>query len=72
MGELEQALVDARRSEVHIDFALQHLGKALVDAGRPARAATLLEEALELRRERGDAQLIESTEFALARARELS
>lgn len=68
--ELEQALADARRAGAYLHYALQHLGKTLLDAGESARAVALLEEALELRRTRGDAELIESTEFALARARE--
>lgn len=65
---LEEALLAARGSGAYLDFALQHLGKALVDAGRPALAVAPLEEALELRRKGGDAELIESTERALARA----
>jgi len=69
VAELEQALDSARRAGTLVDFALQHLGKALLDAGEQARAVTLLEEALELRRRRGDAELIESTECALATAR---
>ena len=67
--ELEHALAEARRSGTHVDFALQHLGKALIDAGSSGRAVTVLEEALALRRERGDAELVESTRLALARAR---
>jgi kanamycin kinase len=69
VAELEQALADARHGGAYVDFALQHLGKALVDAGGHERAVRLLEEALELRRDRGDAELVESTELALARAR---
>jgi tetratricopeptide (TPR) repeat protein len=53
------------------DFALQHLGKTLVDAGRPAEGVPLLEEALELRLATADAELIESTRLALDRARAL-
>lgn len=51
------------------DFALQHLGKTLVDAGRPAEAVPLLEEALELRRAAGDGDLADSTRLVLERAR---
>jgi tetratricopeptide (TPR) repeat protein len=69
VSELEQALIDARRTGAYVDFALQHLGKALIDAGEPEQAVTLLEEALELRRRRHDAELVESTELALVRAR---
>lgn len=69
VAELEAALSDARHAGSHVDFALQHLGKAVLDAGDPTRAGILLAEALELRRRRGDAALIESTELALARTR---
>jgi tetratricopeptide (TPR) repeat protein len=51
------------------DFALQHLGKTLVDAGRTAEGVALLEEALELRLAAGDAELVSSTRLALDRAR---
>jgi len=51
------------------DFALQHLGKALWNAGRPREAIPLLEEALALRRATGQASLAASTEEALAAAR---
>ncbi|MBD0329460.1 MAG: hypothetical protein ICV64_05080 [Thermoleophilia bacterium] len=46
-------------------FALQHLGKALLDAGDDAGARACLGEALALRRARGDAELVASTEAAL-------
>lgn len=69
--ELEYALAEARRSGAYVDFALQHLGKALIDAGSSERAVIVLEEALALRRERGEAELVESTQLALARARAL-
>lgn len=69
VAELEQALTESRQAGAYVDFALQHLGKAVLDAGDPARAAGLLAEALELRRRRGDAALTESSELALARAR---
>jgi tetratricopeptide (TPR) repeat protein len=52
------------------DFALQHLGKTLLDAGRTAEAAQALEAALELRLAKGDLALVASTEQALAIARE--
>lgn len=51
------------------DYALQHLGKCLLDQGRLEDAVTVLEEALALRESKGDAQLIASTRLALDRAR---
>jgi len=64
-----EALTDARQSGAHLDFALQHLGKALLDTGKPEGAVAVLEEAWALRRDGGDAELIRSTELALALAR---
>lgn len=52
-----------------LDFALQHLGKCLVEMGRFEEAAACFEEALALRRAKGDAGLIASTEQALAAVR---
>jgi len=54
------------------DVALQHLGKTLTDAGKPDAAITLLEEALEIRQQKGASTLVESTLQALDRARELA
>ena len=54
---------------VYEDFALQHLGKCLTDAGRAAEAIPCLEEALAQRRRKDDAELIASTEAALRAAR---
>jgi tetratricopeptide (TPR) repeat protein len=51
------------------DFALQHLGKTLLDAGRTDEALQALEAALELRLAKGDASLAASTQQALALAR---
>lgn len=51
------------------DFALQHLGKTLLDAGRRDEAIETLAAALALRRATGDAALVASTEQALALAR---
>ncbi len=48
------------------DFALQHLGKCLVETGRSDEAVSVLEEALAIREEKGAADLIASTELALA------
>jgi kanamycin kinase len=50
-------------------YALQHLGKALADAGRPVDAEDALARALALRRAGGDEELVASTEAALARLR---
>ena len=59
------ARVDAPELE---DFALQHLGKCLVDAGRAPEGVEHLERALALRLRKGDPALIASTAEALARA----
>lgn len=50
------------------DFALQHLGKTLLDAGRPDEAISCFEEALRLRQRKGDPALVDSTEAALRAA----
>ena len=51
------------------DFALQHLGKCLLEMARYDESITCLEQALALRREKGIQSLIDSTEQALALAR---
>ncbi len=48
-----------------LHFALQHLGKAFWETGRSDHARVAFLEALALRREIGDQDLIESTEMAL-------
>ncbi|MCJ0868091.1 tetratricopeptide repeat protein [Streptomyces sp. AP-93] len=50
-----------------VDFALQHLGKHLMEQGDLATARAHLQEALRLRITEGDAGLIESTQAALDR-----
>ena len=50
----------------HEDFALQHLGKCLLDQGRLDEAAAMLERALTIRRRAGNPALIASTQAALA------
>lgn len=60
------ALRRARESGTHVDFALQHLGKCLIDRQRLDEAREVLTEALDLRRARGDESLIASTRAALA------
>jgi len=51
------------------DFALQHLGKCLMEVGRYDESIDTLEQALKLRRQKGNQPLIDSTEQALALAR---
>jgi tetratricopeptide (TPR) repeat protein len=68
---LRQALDQAVGTTLE-DFALEHLGKTLVDRGDASAAQPLLERALELRRKKGNVDLVASTEAALARARALS
>jgi tetratricopeptide (TPR) repeat protein len=53
------------------DFALQHLGKCLVEMGRVDEAVECFDRALVLRWMKADAQLIASTERALHAARAL-
>jgi tetratricopeptide (TPR) repeat protein len=52
-----------------VDFAYQHLGKNALDQEQWAEAAGFFEQALALRRDRGEAGLIASSERALAYAR---
>jgi tetratricopeptide (TPR) repeat protein len=66
--ELRAALLDSQGTEDE-HFALQHLGKTLADAGRPAEAATAFDRALALRTTAGDAELVASTEAALEQLR---
>lgn len=48
------------------DFAWQHLGKCHAECGDDSEAHRCFQEALRLRKARGDAELIASTEGALA------
>jgi tetratricopeptide (TPR) repeat protein len=50
-------------------FALQHLGKTLLDLGRAGEAVEALESALGLRLAAGDESLVASTQLALEHAR---
>ncbi|MFJ5634682.1 tetratricopeptide repeat protein [Streptomyces goshikiensis] len=50
-----------------VDFALQHLGKHLMEQGSLMPARAHLQEALRLRTAKGDAGLIESTQAAVDR-----
>jgi tetratricopeptide (TPR) repeat protein len=51
------------------DYALQHLGKNLLEQGRHDEAIACLDDALTLRREKGQPSLVDSTEQALTLAR---
>ena len=63
---LREAATAARaEAPTVLHFALQHLGKCLLELGRRGAARASLTEALELRRELGDAALVASTEAAL-------
>jgi tetratricopeptide (TPR) repeat protein len=61
----QQALERARARGFMVDFALQHLGKCLVELGQKDEALACFHEALALRRAKGDAGLIASTEEAI-------
>lgn len=60
--------VDGEARALH-DFALQHLGKCLLEEGHYDESIAFLEQALDLRREKGVQPLIDSTEQALTLAR---
>jgi tetratricopeptide (TPR) repeat protein len=65
---LREVLEDVhQRAELSslLDFALQHLGKVLYQLGEYAQARAAFAEALQLRRGKGDASLIDSTSLAL-------
>jgi Flp pilus assembly protein TadD len=65
-AQYEPALAPARRAAPdRVDFALQHYGKHLIDAGRIDEAVACLREALRLRQTKGDPALVESTRNAL-------
>lgn len=70
-GEQYDRALDLARGQVPdlVDFALQHKGKHLIDTGRPEEAVRCLQEALTLRRAKGDPELIRSTVAALDLAR---
>ncbi|HKP51088.1 MAG TPA: tetratricopeptide repeat protein [Chloroflexia bacterium] len=54
----------------YLDFAYQHYGKSLFDQARYAEAVSLFQAALDLRLQKGDTELIESTQLALRAAEE--
>lgn len=65
-AQCEPALALVRQSVPdRVDFALQHYGKHLIDAGRTDQAIVCLREALRLRQAKGDKELIDSTIKAL-------
>jgi len=69
---LESALERCRQDpRLHkwTDLAFQHRGKCQLDEGRVHEAIQSFEEALQLRLDKGDEELIESTRGALALAR---
>ncbi|WP_331747218.1 tetratricopeptide repeat protein (plasmid) [Streptomyces sp. NBC_00853] len=67
-GFYRRALEGARSKHPElVDFALQHLGKHLMEQGNLMPARAHLQEALRLRTAKGDAGLIESTQAALDR-----
>jgi hypothetical protein len=71
MFELALRRCERGIASAYEDFALQHLGKLLVEQGHVARGLPLLERGLLLRRRKGDAALIASIDRALAGARTL-
>jgi tetratricopeptide (TPR) repeat protein len=49
----------------YLDFALQHYGKCLFDMGRYREAEVCFAKALQIRNQKGDPDLIQSTQYAL-------
>lgn len=61
-----QALALCKDSNIpYLDFALQHKGKCLMEMDQLTEAENCLKEALELRKQKGDKSLSESTQLAL-------
>jgi tetratricopeptide (TPR) repeat protein len=62
-----QSLTMSRTAELsqYKDFALQHMGKCLLELGEFDHALMRFEEALDLRRKKGDQELILATETAI-------
>ena len=70
LDEAEATLRDALEGPAELrHFALQHLGKTLLDLGRTGEAVEALESALGLRLAAGDESLVASTRLALEHAR---
>jgi tetratricopeptide (TPR) repeat protein len=51
--------------ETYLDFAYQHAGKNAFEQGNYEQAETFFKKALQIRNQKGNADLIESTELAL-------
>ncbi|WKZ39163.1 MAG: hypothetical protein QY328_12935 [Anaerolineales bacterium] len=51
--------------EAYLDFAYQHAGKNAFDQGHYEEAETFFKKALQIRSQKGNADLIESTELAM-------
>ncbi|MFG2999771.1 tetratricopeptide repeat protein [Streptomyces sp. NPDC048340] len=68
-GAIYRSALDTARTQHPelADFALQHLGKYLLEQGDLIQARAHLREALHLRQAKGDAGLVESTQAALDR-----
>lgn len=66
------ALTTSGAAADHEDFALQHLGKCLVEMGRVDEAIACFDRALVLRWMKADPELIASTEEALVAAQALA
>lgn len=66
LGALES--IGDEATEAYRDFALQHLGKAYLNAGRRDEAVVALREALRIRRRKGVPALVDSTQEAIAYA----
>jgi len=67
LEKFNQALVKSNETEVnsHLDFALQHKGKCLLELKRLKEAIKCFQEALVLRRAKGSYPLINSTVKAI-------
>lgn len=53
----------------YLDFALQHKGKCLLEMNQAGEAITCFQKAYRIRKEKGDADLLRSTQLALTFAR---
>jgi tetratricopeptide (TPR) repeat protein len=61
----DDVLKDMDKSNNYFDFALQHKGKCLLEMGEAETAKVCIEEALMIRKDKGDIKLIESTSQVL-------